>query len=233
MEDQTELFRKLARGIKPAIAVNKATSPIAANFFADDPVGLLHLNTDTLLSDLPGILYNERLDMTTDAAAAANQRSQAFADAMHAQYPNAAAMATLKRPRSSGDVSQIGLGVGSGWTAPKPSVSSSAKAAGLAAALRKNRAAKGIATTVNADTGILTALLAEIVKSLLGGVDPSSLDSATVKSRFATALRKASSETIATVKEITDALQEAKAQEAFASRGGTWRREGSRLSLSI
>ncbi|MCU1302425.1 MAG: hypothetical protein JWQ87_2709, partial [Candidatus Sulfotelmatobacter sp.] len=134
----------------------------------------------------------------------------------------------LDRPSKMADVTRIGGGAG--WTAPKPAVAS-AKA--LEAALRKNRAAKEItATTADADTAVLTALLAEIVKALIG-CDPDTLDSATVKTRFTAALKKAGPVVAAHVKEINDQLEEAKQKAAFSSSGGKWIQEGSRLSLSI
>jgi hypothetical protein len=210
--DRNELL-KLARSIQPAKAPLAKGSPLGSQFFDSEPSGMRPLDLATLLNSMAGEDFNQHVEWVEAMAAAG--------------YAGIA----LNRPSKTADVTRIGAGPG--WTAPKPTIASGTKAAGLEAALRKNRVANGTtATTANADTGILTALLKEIVKSLIG-VDPDSLDSGTVKTRFTAALKKAGSQVQAQVKTITDELEEAKLKAAFTSTGGKWVRDGSHLRLSV
>lgn len=216
--DRNELL-KLARSIRPTTTLSKEQHPLASQFFDDEPSGVRNLDTQELIDTLAGAQGVEH-DRWVESMAAAGYAGIA-----------------LNRPKASGDVTELTAyngGGRSGWTPSKDvSIASGGKAAGLEAALRKNRAAKGTtATTANSDTGILTALLKEIVKSLIG-IDPDSLDSGTVKTRFTAALKKAGSQVQAQVKAITDELEEAKMKAAFTSTGGKWVREGSHLRLAI
>jgi hypothetical protein len=146
-----DFARTLAKTIRPATAVSKATSPIGSQFFADDPVGVTHLSTDELAGSLAGADFNAHVDWV---AALAAQGYSGIA---------------LNRPKIAGDVSEIGLGVGSGWTGPKPPVASGAKA------LLLNRLAKA----ANPDSAVLVETIKSIVTQLLGvsveNVDPVAL----------------------------------------------------------
>jgi hypothetical protein len=214
MEDKTELFRTLAKSIRPAGAPLTKGSPIGEQFFAPDPAGIKFLDTATLAETMAGEPYNRKIGWL-DAICAAGYSGIA-----------------LNRPKIAGDVTRIGTGAG--WVPPsKVTPASGAKAASarLEEALRKNALAKGL-TTADADTAVLTALLAEIVKALIG-VDPDTLDPGVVKTRFSAALKKAGPQMMATVAQITAELEEARQKASFESTGGKWVREGSHLSLSV
>jgi hypothetical protein len=216
--DTSELL-KLARSIKSSKPRDRNANPLASQFFDADPSNVRPLDTAELVDSLAGSVFNEKVQQVEDLV---------FQQKVREQYP---ALGSVSKPSVGGDATRIGAG--SGWTPPKEISVVSAKAAGLDAALRKNRVAKGLpATTGNADTGVLTALLAEIVKALLG-VDPATLDSSTVKTRFTTALKKAGAQVQSQVQSLTDAIEEAKMKSSFVSAGGKWARDGSRLSLSV
>jgi len=157
-----EFSRKLAKTIRPAKAPLAKGSPLGSQFFPTDGAEIRPLDLDSLTSSLGGEEFNERISWI-----------QALAMGGYDQI-------ALTRPKIAGDVSQIGLGVGSGWTGPKPPVASGAKA------LLLNRLAKA----ANPDSAVLVETIKSIVTQLLGlgveNVDPGVLKlklAATIKSR--------------------------------------------------
>jgi hypothetical protein len=206
---ERELLLKLARGISSSRPLSKAASPIGSQFFDGEPSGVRDITLDSLLSELAGESFNDRWKEIIGAAG----------------YDNI----NVDRPSKTADVTSIGTG-GRGMVGNMAPLT--AKAAALDSALRKNRAAKAGLTTADADTAVLSALLAEIVKALIG-CEPTALDPSVVKSRFASALKKAGPIVQGQVKELNDALDEAARKAAFIAAGGKWERVGSRLSMSI
>lgn len=163
--DRNELLR-LARSIKPTVTLSKQDHPMASQFFADDPVGVTHLSTDELASSMAGEVYNERI---------------AWIDALASGGYEAIA---LNRPKAAGDVSQIGTGAGSGWTAPKPSIASGAKAE---RALLLHKIAKATNPSA-ADTATSAATLKSLCAQLLGA-DVGNFDTSTLKAKLTKTIR--------------------------------------------
>jgi hypothetical protein len=157
---------KLARSIKKSEPRDKNAHPLASQFFDGEPSNVRQLSTQELLESMAGADNIERIKWI-DALAAGGYGAIA-----------------LTRPEVAGDVSEIGLGrVGSGWTAPKPSVTSGAKA------LLLNRLANAAQPSAG-DTNVLVESLKAIVFQLLG-VSAESLDPATLKVKLTQAIKAA------------------------------------------
>lgn len=167
--DRNELL-KLARTIKATVPASE-NHPLAAQFFDDEPAGVRQLDTDELVSSLAGEPFNER---------SREIEAEVFAQRAREQM----GVGGMTKPTASADVSRIGIG--SGWTAPKPTITSGAKAE---RALLLNKLAKA-ANPYAADTAILVETLKSIVHQLLG-VSVENFDASTLKSKLATALKTA------------------------------------------
>jgi hypothetical protein len=210
-------WKRLTKTIRPASALSKQEHPLASQFFGDNGTEVRSLDLDTLLEDLAGQPGVEH-DLWVQRMAALG-----FAGV------------EMNRPKVAGDVSQIGTGAGSGWTAPKPSIASGAKAATdkLARALLLNRLVKA-ANPSTSDSGVLVETLKSICTQLLG-LSVENFNAAELKEKIAATVKANPALKARLAKALSTAEPDVPnvTLADLVAMGATVKKDGSRLSISV